>query len=91
MFPNQAGGSPGAMPPMGGGGAPQGMAGQGGGQPSKEEVQAMLVEILTQAKQLADQYGINLASLIPSGGGGVPMSGGSPIPPPPASSPSPMM
>jgi len=79
-----------------GGGAP---GGAGAGQPSKQEVVQMLSEIMSQAKQLADQYGIDLASLIPAGRGSVGTAetsqggaygGAGSIPPPPKSSGSPI-
>lgn len=85
--PMGGGGSPAPMPPSGGGGAsPEGGM-------STEEVRQMLTQVLRQAKQIADQHGIDLASLIPaSGGGGVgrEAGGGAPIPPPPKPSMPPM-
>lgn len=87
------------VPPMGGGGSPAPMppGGAGGGaspegEMSTEEVRQMLTQVLRQAKQIADQHGIDLASLIPSSGGegaGMGAGGGASIPPPPKS-PSPM-
>jgi hypothetical protein len=49
-----------------------GAPGPGGKQPSQEEVRSMLTQVITEAKKLADQYGIDLNSLIPSGGKGMP-------------------
>lgn len=101
MLPNSGSG----MPPMGGGGAPApaGMGGApggaGAGQPSKQEVVQMLSEIMSQAKQLADQYGIDLATLIPAGNSsagtaetsqGGALGGAGAIPPPPSSPMPPM-
>jgi len=83
-----AGGAPPGMGMAGGAGAPGG----GAGQPSADEVRQMLSEVLKQAKQLADQYGIDLVSLIPTGGGaGAPGGGIPPIPPGASAGTPPMM
>lgn len=65
--------------PMPGGPGPMG-PGAGGG-PSPEEIKSQLVQLLTQAKQMAEQNGVNFDEVIAAVGKG----GGKAAPPrPPA-------
>lgn len=54
---------------------------QQGGQPSPAEAKQMLTQIITEARKMAQQYGVDFDSIVNSTGGGNPSS----PPPPPAS------
>lgn len=82
---------PNSMPPMGGGSptppapSPAGLGGSPQGGPSPDQARQMLIQVLTKAKQMADQAGIDWKQLVASVGGG-----GAQPPLPPASARPPM-
>jgi len=74
--------STGMPTPQAPGQAPMGApvaGGQGQGQPNPEQVKQMLMEIITKARQLAQESGLDFDALVAGTGG----SGSPQVPPPP--------
>lgn len=90
MLPSKAPAmSPQGMPPQGQapqGMPPQGMPGQGGGQDQGQVIEA-IKQVLQRVKSMADQYGIDLASIMAEMDQGSPAMGKPAMPPPPSSPP----
>lgn len=84
MLPNQP---PQGMPPQGQapmGQSPMGQAPQGQPEAEKGQIIEAIKQVLQRVKSMADQHGIDLASIMAEMGSGQGQPSGRPMPPPPA-------